>query len=229
MRVGARHRDAAGLDRLAQRFERRARGTPAARRGRARRDAPSRSRPAWRGCRRRPAPAARPNDAARGTAARRISLPSGSRRRPSGSCSPQAPRPARAAAGCRAAAPPASTCRRRAARSSAGCGRRPPPPRARAWRVSWPLMSRGRAASRASRQAGACGGVGSAAAEVVDQGEQRGRRQHSRSSPAQAASPPWPPGRSCRAPTRRRAIAAGSTPATRCDRAVERQARPAPR
>ena len=49
-----------------------------------------------------------------------------------------APRRARAAAGCRAGAPPASTCPSRAGRSSGDCGRRPPPARARAWRSPGP-------------------------------------------------------------------------------------------
>ena len=66
--IGARDRDLAGLERLAQRIQNLRRGIPAARRERERRDARARFRPAARASRRRPAPACWRNDAARGTA-----------------------------------------------------------------------------------------------------------------------------------------------------------------
>ena len=73
--VGARDRDLAGLERLAQRRRAPAAGTPAARRGTARRDARARSRPAAPASRRRPAPACWRNGAGCGTAARLVSAP----------------------------------------------------------------------------------------------------------------------------------------------------------
>ncbi len=136
--VGARDRDLAGLQRLAQRVERlrlelrkfveeqhavmgeRNLAGPGAQ------------------ARRRPAPASRPNDAARGTACGWSARRFRSRPRPRRSSTLRATRPASASAGSSAAAPRASTCRSRAGRSSGGCGRRRRRLRARAWRSPGP-------------------------------------------------------------------------------------------
>ena len=136
--VGARDRDFAGLERLAQRIEHlrlelrqfvekqhavmRERDF-----ARPRAQAAADQRRHRGGMMRRCGTAA-------GWSARRLR----SRPRPRRSSRLPAVRPASAAAGWWAAAPPASICRRRAGRPSAGCGRRRRRPRARAWRSPGP-------------------------------------------------------------------------------------------
>ena len=86
----------------------------------------------------------------------------------------------RAAAGGPAGAAPASTCRHRAGRSSAGCARRRPRPRARAWPLSWPLMSRRSSSAPPPRAIfGLRPRQHLRALEVIDQRDQRARRRRS--------------------------------------------------
>ena len=118
MRVGAGDRDASGLDRLAQRLQGRALELRQLVEEEHALMREARSRPAWRGGRRRPAPAARPNDADRGRAARAASLPSSRPPATEWIMLTSSASAGSRAAGCRAAAAPASTCRCRAGRSS---------------------------------------------------------------------------------------------------------------
>ena len=136
-----------------------------------------------------------------------------------------APRPVRAAAGSRAGAPPASTCRHPAGRPSTNCDRRRRRSRGRAWRSPGPSRrSRSSPAERDGASRGSGGGNSCVPLKWLTIARRLGAAMTS-TSPAQAASPPQAAGQmkplaaagggQCRRAARRRRSSASRRATTR--------------
>ena len=209
------HRRPPALHRLAQRLPAPGGEIPATRPGTARRDAPGSPRPAAPVGRRRSAPPGSRCGAARGTAA---ASPAG----------PPSSMPATlwimltssASAGVRSGSSPGSRAASIDLPAPGG------PTSSRLWPPAAAISSARRAVSMPFTSAMSGEGPAGAspltagrrqhlrAAEMVDQAQQVGRRQHLDACPPRPPRRPGSPGRSAPAPRAEAAIAAGSTPAT---------------